>query len=139
MKQECQPCNRNVRYLTVINSLVNRSGYTSSINEYKCVQGFGRRRLWLTPGFLPCFVGRQKERNARPDYSLVFLHTSGRCQCRRWPDSEQAGRCSQLMETNNYSTSELAELSTLSSNYVHETCSAAVRVKRQHSLLTYFF
>ena len=71
--------------------------------------GYGRPQdstyvLWAESGYV------------RPELLLVFLPISGKtacgCQCcGSQTVNRQAGRCSQLMATNNYSTSELPVLS----------------------------
>ena len=65
----------------------------SSNNDHKCVQGVGRKLLWLTPGFHPRFTGRGQ---ARPTRTLACVSAGEREGCLWvsvlwWPDSEQAG------------------------------------------------
>ena len=101
----------------------------SSNNDHKCVQGFGRRRLWLTPVFHSRFMGREQAVRTK----LLPVGVSA-VVARQWT-GRQAGRCSQLMATNNYSTSscQYSQQQLRTRNLFWSS-----PVKRLHSIVTYF-
>jgi len=62
----------------LIYTLTAVSTYMSSDNDHKCVQGFGRRRLWSTPGFHLRFMGRER---VRPTRTLACVSADKREDC----------------------------------------------------------